>query len=83
MQLNSLRASVYIVAEEEVSIVTQDGKKIRATLYDGRLDLDALEKELVMEGWWLSLLDGSLPGCYPDGLSYSMFKAGSCDPSRD
>ena len=54
MQLNSLHASVYTIgvtgAEEEVAIVTQDGKEVRATLHDGRLDLNAIKKELVM-GW--------------------------------
>ncbi len=63
--------------EEEVLIVTQDGKEITATLHDGRLDLNAIKKELVMEGWWLSRLDGALPGCYRNGLSHSKFKAGA------
>ncbi len=81
MQLNSLHASVYTVAdtgaEEEVSIVTQDGKEVRATLHDGRLDLNAIKKELVMEGWGLRLLDGVMPSCYHNGLSRSKFKAGA------
>ncbi len=81
MQLNSSHASVYTVAdtgaEEEVSIVTQDGKKIRATLHDGRLDLNTIKKELVNEGWGLCLLDGVIPSCYHNGLSCSKFKPGS------
>ncbi|DBB07362.1 TPA: hypothetical protein ACH3X3_008850 [Trebouxia sp. C0006] len=64
-------------AEEEVSIVTQDGKKIRATLHDGRLDLNTIKKELVNEGWGLCLLDGVIPSCYHNGLSCSKFKPGS------
>lgn len=63
--------------EETVLVVIQDGKGITATLHDGKFDLSALETELVMEGWWLSLLDGALPGCDRNGLSYSKFKAGA------
>lgn len=64
-------------SEEEVLIVTQDGEEVTATLHDGRLDLHALEKKLVKEGWWLSLLDGRIPSCDRNGLSRSKFKAGA------
>ncbi len=63
--------------EEEVLIVTQDGKEITATLHDGRLDLNAIKKELVMEGWGPYLLDGVILSCEHNGLSRSKFKAGA------
>lgn len=60
--------------EQEVIVRTEDGKDYPATLFDGRLDVDALQEQLAQEGLVLTKLDGKFPGRDGNGLSRTVFK---------
>ena len=63
--------------EQEVTVKIEDGGEYPAMLFGGRLDVDALEKQLARDGLMLTQLDGKPPNCDRNGLSRTMFTAAS------
>ena len=60
---------------QDVSVHVEDGKLYTVTLYNGRLDVKALDKSLGDEGLVLKTLNGVIPAFDADGMSRTIFNA--------
>ena len=60
---------------QDVSVHVEDGKSYTVTLYNGRLDVKALDKSLADEGLVLKTLNGVIPAVDANGMSRTIFSA--------